>query len=106
MASKATLLLGLAALSAGALRAAPPTGREDTLLSSDWRSAEGPDSRSFAGFEQPGFDDHAWVPVAVPHDWYPYAAVRGVMHGDIHGSAWYRRHFDLGRAEQGRRVFL
>ncbi|MBI2510338.1 MAG: DUF4982 domain-containing protein [Opitutae bacterium] len=81
--------------------------RREWPLNEGWRStaADTNDPR-FAGFEQPAFDDSAWQPVAVPHNWDDYAGLRRLGHGNRHGVAWYRRSFDVPASESGRRVFL
>ena len=58
------------------------------------------------GFERPDYDHSAWSRVDVPHNWDDYAGSRRLVHGNRHGSAWYRREFELAESERGRRVFL
>ena len=59
-----------------------------------------------AGFM--GYDDRAWCTVTLPHDWaveHPfdpgYASGTGYLPG---GTAWYRKHFELGEDAAGKRV--
>jgi hypothetical protein len=102
-------LLGSCALGlalAGAV-SSPAAGRSDTVLATDWRTAcAGENAEKLAGFEQPNFDDSAWAAVAVPHNWDAYQGYRQVTHGNLHGTAWYRRSFEVGADQRGRRVFL
>lgn len=102
----APALLFLAAFVA--VRAAEPVSpRHESSLDAGWRSvAAEMGSAKFAGFEQPGFDDHAWQTVDVPHNWDDYGGEHWLVHGNLHGAAWYRREFSVAVAEQGRRVFL
>jgi hypothetical protein len=81
--------------------------RRETSLDTGWRSvaADG-DSARHEGFERPSFDDSTWKSVDVPHNWDDYAGLTRVVHGNRHGSAWYRREFAVDEAEQGRRVYL
>ena len=57
-----------------------------------------------------GYDDRAWRPVTLPHDWaveHPfdrcYSSGTGYLPG---GTAWYRKHLNLDDSVQGRRVRL
>ncbi len=72
-------------------------GREQVALDGPWRFAGEPRGTHF---EKPGFDDHAWSAVAVPHTWDSRTSVR------THKAAWYRTHFTLGEADRGREIFL
>ncbi len=66
-------------------------------------------------FVQDDFDDSAWEPVNLPHDW----AIKGpFMEGEntvvgggmgrlpVHGVAWYRRKLDIPAADKGKSIFL
>ena len=57
-----------------------------------------------------GYDDGAWRRVTLPHDWaveHPFdranASGTGYLPG---GTAWYRKHFQLGEDARGKRVRL
>ena len=65
-------------------------------LDADWRFLKG----DATGAEQPGFDDHAWRALDVPHDW----AIEGPFDKSLDpqtgallyaGVGWYRKHFTL-----------
>jgi len=97
----------------GLLAAAGPAGRprrgrgHDLRIDAGWRSvAEETGPEKFAGCERPGFDDATWSRVDVPHNWDDYGGEHRLVHGNLHGAAWYRREFALDAAERGRRVFL
>ena len=98
-------MLAAAALAAAGLQArADPPPRTDIRLDQGWRTAA--DDRNparFAGFEQPSFDDRSWRVVEVPHNWDAYEGNHLLVHGDRHGTAWYRRTFDLPAEPAGRR---
>lgn len=89
------------------VRAEPPPVRHRTRLDHGWRTLElktgAPAPR---GVESPGFDDRSWRVVDAPHNWDEYEGARQVRHGDLHGTAWYRRTFHVPAAERGRRIFL
>jgi len=66
-------------------------------------------------FVQEGFDDSAWEPVTLPHDW----AIAGPFYtGDkpevgggmarlpSQGVAWYRRRLDIPASDKGKSIFL
>jgi beta-galactosidase len=69
-----------------------------------WRFSKG----EFASAMSPDFDDSGWRPVDVPHDWSteePFRADYGSGNGYAAGGVgWYRRHFLLDPAWQGRAV--
>ena len=73
----------------------------------EWRYAKGAQQ----GAESFQFDDAAWEPVRLPHDWAIYGPYE--PQGDPHtgklpwrGEGWYRKHFTLPAADQGKRVYL
>ena len=79
-------------------------GRRDVLLNEGWRSVvDEKDSGAYRGFEAVGFDDRGWKAVDVPHNWDQYGGYRRLRHGNLHGYAWYRKHFN---AEKDKRHFL
>jgi beta-galactosidase len=108
LASLALLLGGGAARTVGAtsseVQASP---RKVETFNADWKFAKG-DS---AGAEAVEFDDAAWQPVHLPHDW----AIAGPFDPSQDGYAaklpwkgvgWYRKSFTPDAADAGRRVYL
>jgi beta-galactosidase len=59
---------------------------------------------------QPKLDDSGWRQVNVPHDWSiegPFSQEYGDGNGFAPGGiAWYRKHFKMNPADQGKRVTL
>jgi beta-galactosidase len=75
------------------------------------------------GAEQPGYDDSQWMTLDLPHDWSiadlpgedrqdqvgpfskssPGATATGYVMG---GTAWYRKHFKLHKADAGKTIVL
>lgn len=109
--SQVWLLAGLlaftASLPAPVLAAAEVTVRRVENFNRDWRFAKG----TLPGAETVAFDDSAWQPVRLPHDW----AIAGPYEpeGDPHtgklpwrGEGWYRKTFALPASDTGRRVYL
>ncbi|MGD0537392.1 MAG: glycoside hydrolase family 2 TIM barrel-domain containing protein [Verrucomicrobiota bacterium] len=91
----------------GAALAADAGGRRVENFNRDWRFALG----SQVGAETVNFNDTAWQPVRLPHDW----AIAGPRQpqGDANtgklpwrGEGWYRKSFALPAADAGRRVYL
>jgi hypothetical protein len=77
--------------------------RQDVRLEEEWKTAFG----DVTGAEAPAFDDSGWKTVSVPHNWEDYQGYRQKSHGNLHGTAWYRRGFTLpAEAAKDRRVFL
>lgn len=106
------LLLAALVIAEAARGALPELGeggpRQAIELADGWRTVRGdagaPDP---ADFSQNTFDDRAWTPVSVPHNWDVYAGLRQAKHGNLHGSAWYRVRFSLPQAPRpDQRVFL
>jgi hypothetical protein len=64
-------------------------GRLDISLNTDWETS---------------MDGHTWRRVDVPHNWDTYGGYRRLKHGNLHGTAWYRKHFSI--KEKGERYFL
>ncbi|MBN1360600.1 MAG: DUF4982 domain-containing protein [Sedimentisphaerales bacterium] len=72
----------------------------------DWRFSKG----DFPTAVIPGFDDSSWRAVNVPHDWSaegPFSAEYGSGNGYAPGGiAWYRKHFTLDSAGEGKCVAI
>ncbi|HEX4141173.1 MAG TPA: glycoside hydrolase family 2 TIM barrel-domain containing protein, partial [Candidatus Methylacidiphilales bacterium] len=91
--------LGAAALNAD--QVPPGTPRELVPLDGGWRFHAGDEPRA----AEPGFDDHAWQPVDLPHTWN---GLDGEDGGNNYrrGAGWYRRHVFVGDSLKGRRLYL
>lgn len=81
---------------------AQPGARKDTRLDTEWRSALGDPARA----DEVQFDDSSWKAVSIPHNWEDYQGYRKLSHGNLHGTAWYRRAFTPDPADKGRRFFI
>ena len=101
------LLVALIALIATPVWAAPlDVGNARRVsLDADWRFLKG----DAEGAEQPGFDDHTWRALDVPHDW----AIEGPFDKSLDpqtgalpyaGIGWYRKHFTLADGVRGRHL--
>lgn len=47
-----------------------------------------------------------WKEVAVPHNWDQYYGYRRMKHGNLHGTAWYKRILSLDENNKGKQHFL
>ncbi len=79
-------------------------GARRISLNDGWRFHRG----EAAGAEQPGFDDSAWTPLRLPHDWAidgPFDSTENPHTGalPIFGTGWYRKTFTLPETAKGRR---
>ena len=93
------LVAVLLVASSGAALATP--SRHSISLDAGWRflRADAP------GAEAPGFDDHAWSRVTLPHTWNAKDGQDGG--GDYYrGVGWYRRALSIPRAETGRELYV
>ncbi|MES2648193.1 MAG: malectin domain-containing carbohydrate-binding protein [Bacteroidota bacterium] len=83
------------------------TNRVDISLDKGWRTIAA-DSilKAFAGFENACFNDGDWEKVDVPHNWDAYEGYRRKLHGNRHGSAWYRKIFIVKKQPALKRYFL
>ena len=85
----------------------PNSLRHSFDLATGWKSVmEESTPEKHTGFEQAAFDDHTWRSVEVPHNWDDYQGYRQLRHGNLHGTAWYRRSFAVAADEHGRCIFL
>lgn len=91
---------------AGAGAAEPPARRVEDF-NRGWKFARGEPP----GAEAVSFDDSAWQPVRLPHDWAiagPYQPTGDPHTGKLpwRGTGWYRKTFTLPAGDAGRRVYL
>ena len=47
-----------------------------------------------------------WQKVSVPHNWDQYYGFRRTKHGNLHGTAWYKKTLKLDKTAAGKRLFL
>ncbi|HUI91804.1 MAG TPA: DUF4982 domain-containing protein [Chitinivibrionales bacterium] len=62
------------------------------------------------GPQNPGFDDAAWQTVGIPHTWSDTLCFLNMDAGGpgpgYDAATWYRKHFTLDNAYQGRKIFV
>jgi beta-galactosidase len=105
------VLMGMTGLGVTAARAKPthagsrPTdagSRQKINFNRGWRFVRS----DVTGAENPAYDDSAWVPVALPHDFDAPYDVGGTTGGQSFyvGLGWYRKHFTVPSSWSGQRV--
>jgi beta-galactosidase len=104
--STTLLVLGVAALAVGAHPAAAQ--RQRLSMDPGWRFTLGDP----AGAERPGFDDHQWRRLDLPHDW----SIEGTPRQDAPGGGrmgyfpsgigWYRKAFLMPAGSRGKEAWL
>ena len=80
--------------------------RQVTLFNDDWKFHRG----DVPGADAPVFDDRAWRPVTLPHDWSiegpfdpKWASATGFLPG---GVGWYRKTFPAPTSPAGGKVYV
>jgi len=93
------------------------TQRVEKIINSQWTFNYFPNESADKGYESPGTDDSKWIAVSLPHTWSTYETT-GELHPFIRnaseadnpywwiGWGWYRKHFTISKAFEGRKVFI
>jgi beta-galactosidase len=86
-----------------------PTGVEFTAHPPAARPPGNPGGK--VAWTQPGFDDHDWQSVNLPHDWAIAGPFEQKYAGETAklkywGPVWYRKHFNIATADSGKEIFL
>ena len=81
--------------------------RRDILLDRDWQVTADLNQRNVSDQDilfrkHPGY----WKPVNLPHNLDDYHGYRRLLHGNLHGEAWYGRTLYLNETTKGKRYFL
>ncbi len=76
-------------------------------LNFGWKFSEG----AFEGAPEINFDDSEWKQISIPHDWAisgPFDSLGEGATGKLpwRGEAWYRKRFELSRADSGKAIYL
>lgn len=50
--------------------------------------------------------DSNWQKVSVPHNWDQYYGFRRTKHGNLHGTAWYKKTLKLDKKDVSKQLFL
>lgn len=76
--------------------------RKSISLNEGWKTWLGDDKKA----KETAFDDSAWKLVRVPHNWEDYQGYRRKSHGNLHGTAWYRKQLEPAAPEKGVHTFV
>lgn len=79
--------------------------RGQILLNNDWQTRLLGDENS-ADFSHPDYKTNGWKEVDIPHNWDDYGGYRRMVHGNLHGSAFYRKEFSIDKIEKNKPYFL
>ncbi len=79
--------------------------RQQVLLNADWQTVL-LDDKEASGFQDPDFRYENWKQVNIPHNWDDYGGFRRLVHGNLHGSAFYRKTFSVQKIEKNKQYFL
>ena len=82
---------------------APTSVRVDSLLTDGWHSWLESDSVASAIEALP---KTGWQLVRIPHNWDTYHGARRLQHGNLHGTAWYKRSLKTPTGLTGKRCLL
>ncbi|SEG67859.1 protein of unknown function [Sphingobacterium lactis] len=82
--------------------------REVISLNDKWQTVmHEHDTSAFGDFEKRNFEEkNGWKAVDVPHNWDQYDGYRRLIHGNVHGYAWYRKKFKTPKSGKGKRYYL
>ncbi|MBN2650742.1 MAG: DUF4982 domain-containing protein [Spirochaetales bacterium] len=76
--------------------------RVDHYINDGWNTILGDPSDSLE--EDFAFD--SWEKVVIPHNHETYHGYKGLPHGNLHGTAWYRRDLEPELLMKGKKIFL
>ncbi|PTN09554.1 malectin domain-containing carbohydrate-binding protein [Mangrovibacterium marinum] len=79
--------------------------RGQILLNKDWQTRL-LDEENSADFSNPDYKPDGWKEVDIPHNWDDYGGYRRMVHGNLHGSAFYRKAFSVEKIEKNKQYFL
>src|SRR5690606_21234230 len=81
--------------------------RREISFNSDWQTVFA-DSLSLSDEEILNNPEAVqdWQNVEIPHNWDQYQGFRRMVHGNLHGTAWYRKKFMVSPGEKDKKHFL
>jgi len=88
-----------------------PTGDDLLLYAAARRVRPDGSPGGTVAYARPDFNDSAWRPVTLPHDWGIEGPFQQELSGDTgklpwFGTAWYRKKFAVPAADAGRQTYL
>jgi len=91
--------------------------RIEKIINSQWTFNYFPDEKAEEGYESASYDDSKWPAISIPHTWSTFETT-GAVHPFIRNAAetdnpywwngwgWYRKHFIINPAGEGKKVFV
>lgn len=81
--------------------------RQKQSLNEAWKTiANDTNPNAYDGFEKFDYDDSKWQTVDIPHNWDTYHGYLRKVHGNRHGTAWYRKELTIEKHDTSKRYFL
>lgn len=80
--------------------------RQLISLNHNWKTIVENDAFVSGSFISENYSDNDWQTVNVPHNHDGYFGYRRLLHGNLHGDAWYRKKFSVQINPAGKRFFL
>jgi len=89
----------------------PTSVRVDSLLTDGWQSwleTDAASSQAASGQAETieALPKAGWQTIRLPHNWDTYHGARRLRHGNLHGTAWYKRSLDTPANLTGKRCLL
>lgn len=75
-------------------------------LNADWKTVLLDQEKSFDQYSDERFNESDWTEVDVPHNWDDYGGFRRMVHGNLHGSALYKKTLQVDEFDAGKEYFL
>ncbi|MDD3431408.1 MAG: malectin domain-containing carbohydrate-binding protein [Bacteroidales bacterium] len=75
-------------------------------LNTEWETAYSESNTVFEGFENSAYPSGGWKKVNLPHNWDDYYGYHNILHGNLHGHAWYRKQVFIEDPGPNKRFFL
>jgi len=82
------------------------TVRTQINLNEQWKTVLLDEQTNATGYSDVDFSEADWKQVDIPHNWDDYGGYRRLVHGNLHGSAFYRKTFQLKKIEKDKRYFI
>ncbi len=107
---KHNLLLVIAVLCSAWLQAQPIDAnnsiRKSVSLNEAWETILVDSLKSVVDFKEGKYIKESSLKVNVPHNWDDYAGFRRMVHGNLHTSAYYRKHFQVSKIKADEHLVL
>lgn len=107
MKNKLFLLLGVFLCLVSCQENSSITVRKEIALHNNWQSIVLDTlPKDEASFVKNSTTNSNWSTVTVPHNWDQYYGYRRTKHGNLHGTAWYKKSLSVDLSDKGKQHFL